>query len=143
LYIKYKDVYNNDLYYNQATGDINWPVNNGALEEVLNEVTVKPSMILDRYGEPSGEFIANATDSYESRSLAPHSETANHYYYRPTEEFTMDAGTAEPWFGSNGGATQYIKYHPNGEKYTVQELIDDGLLDDITDLVKEGFIKIE
>jgi len=27
--------------------------------------------------------------------------------YRPTEKFTMDAGTVVPWFGINGGATQY------------------------------------
>jgi predicted ribonuclease toxin of YeeF-YezG toxin-antitoxin module len=143
LYLKYKDVYNNDLYYNQSNGNINWPSNYGFLEEVPNEVTVNPSMILDRYGEPTGQFMANATDSYESRALAPHSETAKHYYYKPTEEFTMDAGTAAPWFGSNGGATQYLKYHSNGELYTVQELIHDGLLDDITDLVEKGLINVE
>ncbi|GAA0086270.1 hypothetical protein UT300007_27090 [Clostridium sp. CTA-7] len=142
LYIKYKDVYNNELYYNQATGKINWPSNNGFLEEIPNEVTVNPSMILDRYGEPTGQFMANATDSYGSRALAPHSEKAKHYYYRPTEEFTMDAGTAAPWFGSNGGATQYLKYHSNGELYTVEELLHDGFLEDITDLVKKGLINV-
>ena|GEM_PF-2050376 len=80
LYIKYKDVYNNELYYNQATGKINWPSNYGFLEEVSNEVMVNPSMILDRYGEPTGQFMANATDSYESRALAPHSENAKGLY---------------------------------------------------------------
>ncbi|MBB6716841.1 TNT domain-containing protein, partial [Clostridium gasigenes] len=143
LYLKYKDVYNNDLYYNQATGNINWPKNNGFLEEVPKDVTVNPSMILDRYGEPGGNFMANAADSFESRALAPHSETAKQYYYRPTEKFNMDAGTAAPWFGSNGGATQYIKYHSNGDLYTVKELIENEFLDDITDLVEKGLIKIE
>ena len=104
---------------------------------------VNPSMILDRYGEPTGQFMANATDSYESRALAPHSENEKHYYYRPTEEFTMDAGAAAPWFGSNGGAIQYLKYHLNGKLYTVEELLHDGLLDDITDLVEKWLINVD
>lgn len=41
--------------------------------------------------------------------------------------------TAAPWFGSNGGATQYLKYRSNRESYIVEELLRDGLLDDITD----------
>ena len=142
LYIKYKEVYNNELYYNQATGKIKWPSNNGFVEEIPNEVTVNTSLILDRYGELTGQFMANATDSYESRALAPHSEKAKHYYYKPTEEFTMVAGTAAPWFGSNGGATQYLKYNTNGDIYTVEELLKEGLLDDITDLVEEGLISV-
>ena len=102
-------------------------------------------MILDRYGEASGESMANTIDSFKSRALAPHSGTAKHYYYyyRPTENFTMDVETSVPCFGSNGGDTQYIKYHSNGKLYIVNELVDEGLLEDITDLVKKGLIKIE
>ncbi|WP_275452422.1 hypothetical protein [Clostridium sporogenes] len=40
-----------------------------------------------------------------------------------------------------GGAKQYIKYHANGKLYTIDELIDEGLIEDVTDLVKEGLIK--
>ena len=54
----------------------------------------------------------------------------------------MEAGTAAPWFGSNGGATQYLKYHSNGDLYTVEELLHDGLLEDITDLVEKGLTNV-
>ncbi|EPY2303453.1 TNT domain-containing protein [Clostridium sporogenes] len=141
LYLKYKDVYNNDLYYNQATGNINWPKNNGFIEEFPGYETLNSGTLLDRYGESAGNFFAPATDAYETRALAPHSETANHYYYRLLQNFEVTSGKAAPWFGSTGGAKQYIKYNANGKLYTIDELIDEGLIEDVTDLVKEGLIK--
>ena len=32
LYLQYKSVFDNPLYYNQTTGAINWPVNDGFAE---------------------------------------------------------------------------------------------------------------
>lgn len=141
LYLKYKDVYNNDLYYNQATGNINWPKNNGFIEEFPGYEILNSGMLLDRYGESTGNFFAPATDAYETRALAPHSETAKHYYYRSLQNFEVTSGKAAAWFGSRGGAKQYIKYHANGKLYTIDELIDEGLIEDVTELVKEGLIK--
>ncbi|URZ18357.1 TNT domain-containing protein [Clostridium felsineum] len=141
LYLKYKDVYNNDLYYNQVTGNINWPPNNGFVDEFPGYEILNSGILLDRYGEPTGNFFAPASDSYEIRALAPHSETANHYYYRATKDFEVTSGKAAPWFGSPGGAKQYIKYNEDGKIYTINELMDKGLIEDITDMVKKGLEK--
>ena len=144
LYIKYKDVYQNDLYYNQATGEINWPVNDGFKEGTIVENTRLPEgTLFKRYGSDNGEFLGTADDSFEARSLAPHSENAEIHYYRMTEEGSMTSGEIAPWFGSEGGGTQFVKYKPDGTKYTIRELEDAGLIEDITDLVEEGVIRIE
>lgn len=55
----------------------------------------------------------------------------------------MTSGEIAPWFGSEGGGTQFVKYKPDGTKYTIRELEDAGLIEDITDLVEEGVIRIE
>ena len=55
----------------------------------------------------------------------------------------MTTGEAAPWFGSNGGAEQFVKYKSDGSKYTVKELEDIGILEDITDLVEKGKMKID
>lgn len=65
------------------------------------------------------------------------------HYYRMTEEGSMTSGEIAPWFGSEGGGTQFVKYKPDGTKYTIRELEDAGLIEDITDLVEEGVIRIE
>lgn len=144
LYIKYKDVYQNDLYYNQATGEINWPANDGFKEGTIIEDTRLPEgTLFKRYGSDNGEFLGTADDSFEARSLAPHSENAEIHYYRMTEEGSMTSGEIAPWFGSEGGGTQFVKYKPDGTKYTIRELEDAGLIEDITDLVEEGVIRIE
>ena len=68
--------------------------------------------------------------------MAPQSEDASIHYYKLTEE-------AAPWFHSDGVAEQFIKYKSDGRKYTVKELVDEGILDDITYLVESGEIKID
>ena len=55
----------------------------------------------------------------------------------------MTTGEAAPWFGSDGGAEQFVKYKPDGSKYTIKELEDLGILEDITDLVEKGEIGID
>ena len=143
LYIKYKEVYDNPDYYDQSTGEIKWPANDGFVEGSKKDIYVDNSVVFKRYGGPSGEFLGNATDSYESRALAPHSEEANQYYYRPTDKFLISAGTVAPWFGSDGGGEQFVKYKADGSKYSIQELLDEGLLEDITDKVKKGEVIID
>lgn len=57
LYLKYKDVYNNELYYNQANGNLNWPINNGFAEEFPGTEVLDEGMLVDRYGESYGNFL--------------------------------------------------------------------------------------
>ena len=143
LYLKYKNVYDNPLYYNQTTGKIYWPKDDGFKEGSKINTVIAEGTIFKRYGQNSGEFLGNSTDSFEARALAPHSEGAEVHYYQLTEDYEMTAGRAAPWFGSEGGAEQFVKYKPDGSKYTIKELEDMGILEDITDLVEKGEIKID
>ena len=143
LYLKYKEVYDNPLYYDQVTGKIHWPPEDGFQAGSKVDEVVKKDTIFKRYGENSGEFLGNATDTFESRALAPHSENAKIHYYRLVEDYEMTTGRVAPWFGSNGGAEQFVKYKPDGSKYTIKELEDAGILEDITDLVEKGEIKVD
>lgn len=142
-YIKYKDVYDDSRYYNQENGEIHWPVDDGFKAGTKHNSTINEGAIFKRYGEDSGEFLGNATDSFTSRALAPHSEDASVHYYKLTEDYEMTTGEAAPWFDSDGGAEQFVKYKSDGTKYTIKELVDEGILDDITDLVESGEIKID
>lgn len=143
LYLKYKKVFDDPTYYDQATGSIHWPKNDGFLSGSKIDIDVDEKMVFKRYGEPSGEFLGNATDSFDSRALAPHSNGAKEYFYRPTEKFKITSGNAAPWFGSNGGGSQFVKYKPDGNKYSIQEMLNLGLLEDITEKVKKGVVKID
>ncbi|MCY7847063.1 TNT domain-containing protein [Bacillus haynesii] len=46
-----------------------------------------------------------------------------------------------PWFDRPGGGTQYIKYHENGEAYSINELIDEGYIREVS--VRKGGLKNE
>ncbi|MBC6316467.1 glycohydrolase toxin TNT-related protein [Listeria grandensis] len=127
-YLKYKAVYDNPKYYNQTTGDINWPPNNG-FSGAPKDTIIKEGSLLDRYGEPRGEFFSPKDVPYEMRALALHSDEANYYVYRVLNDFDAKGGVAAPWFDRPGGGTQYIKYHSNGEAYTMKELIEEDLIE--------------
>ena len=91
------------------------------IETKVDDSLIKEGTIFKRYGDESGEFLGNATDSFESRSLAPHSEYAEEHYYMLTEDYNMSTGKAAPWFESNGGADQFVKYKADGSKYSIKE----------------------
>ncbi|MCW6123186.1 TNT domain-containing protein [Clostridium sporogenes] len=103
LYNKYKNVYNNPKYYNQETGAINWPANDGFVSGSQKIETLGVGTKLDRYGQPTGKFLAPKSDSFPSRSLAPHSENAPYYTYEIIEELEVTSGKIAPWFGQPGG----------------------------------------
>ena len=46
-------------------------------------------------------------------------------------------------FGSEGGAQQYVVYKPDGSKYTIKELEEADIIEDVTELVNKGEIVIE
>lgn len=59
-------------------------------------------------GLQRGEFLGNSVDSFESRTLAPHSEGAEIHYYQLVEDYEFTTGKAAPWFGSEGGAQHVL-----------------------------------
>jgi len=143
LYTKHKEVFDNPEFYDQSTGKIHWPKNDGFINGSIVDIYVDEKMVFKRYGEPTGEFLGNSKDSFELRALPPNYYGSNEYYYRPTEKFEITSGNVAPWFGSVGGGVQYIKYKTDGTRYTIQELLNLGFLEDITEKVKEGVIKID
>lgn len=143
LYIKYKEIYDNPKYYNQKTGEIHWPPNDGFKEGSKCKKVIPADTLFKRYGANNGEFLGNSVDSFESRVLAPHSEGAEIHYYQLVEDYEFTTGKAAPWFGSEGGAQQYVVYKPDGSKYTIKELEEAGIIEDVTELVNKGEIVIE
>ncbi|WP_260448937.1 glycohydrolase toxin TNT-related protein [Listeria booriae] len=107
-YLKYKAVYDNPKYYDQNTGNINWPPNNG-FEGVPIKETLKPGKIIDRYGEPENAYFTSPDGIlYEERALALHSDEASYYRYKIVKAFDVDSGKAAPWFDRVGGGIQYF-----------------------------------
>ncbi|EOP59961.1 hypothetical protein IKQ_06112 [Bacillus cereus VDM053] len=74
LYKKYENVYKNPKYYDQKTGGIHWPPNDGFVSGTQKVETLQPGTRLDIYGNTAGSFLAPESDSFPSRALAPHSE---------------------------------------------------------------------
>jgi len=56
--------------YRNESGDWNWPAKLGFAEEPV-KATLPVGTRLDRYGEPSGSFLAPKGTPYEQRALAP------------------------------------------------------------------------
>ncbi|MBM5696199.1 DUF4237 domain-containing protein, partial [Listeria seeligeri] len=128
LYKKYEKVYTNPMYYDQVTGDIKWPPNNGFVSEPHDRIT-DVGEVFDRYGEPNGEFLAKVGSSFEDRALAPHSESANYYRYRVGKPFKIIEGETAPWFGQKGGATQLYGITEDGTILSVEQLVDEEYLE--------------
>ncbi len=121
MYLKYKDVYQNDLYYNQATGDINWPINDG-FSEYPSDFTLEVGSKIDRYGSDYGTFTSPLGIAYEQRALAPGTELKPYSVFEVLKPIDVKAGGIAPWFNQPGGGIQYIM--PD----IIDELIDTGYL---------------
>ncbi|EEM16334.1 hypothetical protein bpmyx0001_27230 [Bacillus pseudomycoides DSM 12442] len=67
-------LYKNPKYYDQKTGEIHWPPNDGFVSGTQKVETLHPEMRLGRYGNSAGFSLAPERDSFPSRVLAPHSE---------------------------------------------------------------------
>ncbi|MGG1450348.1 glycohydrolase toxin TNT-related protein [Bacillus licheniformis] len=137
-YLKYKEVYDNPKYYNQETGDINWPPNNGFDGEPV-KMKLEQGTIIDRYGGPNGTFVSPAGIPYEQRALALHSDDAPYHKYKILIEFEVEGGKIAPWFDRPGGGIQYftgntkIKHLETGELFeaTVENLLKLGYIREI------------
>lgn len=137
-YLRYKVVYDNPKYYDQKTGAINWPPNNG-FEGIPVKQKIEPGKIIDRYGEPENAYFTSPDGIlYEQRALALHSDEANYYRYKIVKPFVVDSGKAAPWFDRVGGGTQYFSgeskiLNKKGELIdaTVENLLDNNYIREI------------
>ncbi len=121
MYIKYKSVYQNDLYFNQATGEILWPANNG-FAEYPNEIVLKQGTIIDRYGSDFVTYVSPDGTPYEMCALAPGTELKPYSRFEVLKDIKVEAGEISPWFDEPGGGTQYRLPE------TVDDLIDGQVL---------------
>lgn len=121
MYLKYKDVYQNDLYFNQATGNINWPIDSG-FAEYPADFTLDIGSKIDRFGSDYGTFTSPLGISYEQRALAPGTELKPYSVFEVLKPIDVKAGEIAPWFNQPGGGIQYVM--PD----TIDELIEAGYL---------------
>ena len=121
LYSKYKNVFDNPKYYNQKTGAINWPKNDGFASSPIDEV-LQPGTRIDRYGSDFGSFTSPEGIPYEMRAVAPGTDLKPYSVFEVVEPINVKAGEIAPWFDEPGGGIQYLL--PD----TVDELLDVGIL---------------
>ncbi|WP_199925644.1 TNT domain-containing protein [Paenibacillus bouchesdurhonensis] len=125
LYLKYKDVYDNPKYYNQETGEINWPINDGFLSTPVKE-TLQPGFKIDRYGYDTGTFVSPEGIPYEMRAVAPGTDSRPYSVFEVVTPLEVKGGEIAPWFDAVGGGIQYVL--PD----TVENLLEDGIIRRIT-----------
>ena len=121
LYLKYKDVFDNPKYYNQETGAINWPENNGFADIPMDEV-LQPGARIDRYGSDYGSFTSPEGTPYAMRAVAPETDQRPYSVYEVVEPINVKSGSIASWFDEPDGGIQYLL--PD----TVDELLDAGIL---------------
>lgn len=122
LWAEYEDIYRNPEYYDGASGDINWPENDGFYGSSF-DYTLKPYTVIDRYGSDYGTFVALVGHPYSDYSLAPGSKYKNYSVFIVRKPIQGKAGAVYPWFDEPGGATQIVLPSP------VKDLIADGSLE--------------
>lgn len=91
---------------------------------------------IDRVGDPSGEFFTILGGSFDQRALLPEAASARLHTYRITGTlpagWQVELGENAPAFGRSGGARYVVFLGANGQKMNAFELVDVGVLDDIT-----------
>lgn len=120
LYLDNKEVFDNPKYYNQETGEINWPPNDGVVEGTSKNVTLEPGTKIDRYGADDGYYTAPIDTPYEERAVAPGTDQKPYSQFevvKPIE--AVEQGEVAPWFDQPGGGTQYLMPE------SIEDLIDE------------------
>jgi nicrotizing toxin Mtb-like protein len=95
-------------------GGWRYPANNGFAGGTV-AVTLRSGQFLDRFGANTGRFLAPYGVDYSRRALPPSNLDTfearypnNYHVFRVLRPFTVDGGTAAPWFGQPGGGIQYL-----------------------------------
>ncbi|QUI25087.1 glycohydrolase toxin TNT-related protein [Vallitalea pronyensis] len=113
LYLANKKVFDNDIYYDQATGKTKWPgqygdVNtNGFVNGKYDDVVLTKGMEIDRYGGDNGTFFAEQGISINERAMAPNSDFSRYNIYEVNGDIPVRKGTIASWFDQPGGGIQY------------------------------------
>jgi RHS repeat-associated protein len=88
--------------------DPGWPANYGFTAGKDSTVTLPPGTQIDRFGRPTGGFVAPAGTPFADRALPAASFNAEYHVYEVKKPIDgVRGGPAEPWFNQPGNGTQY------------------------------------
>ncbi|KAF2116577.1 hypothetical protein BDV96DRAFT_491269, partial [Lophiotrema nucula] len=117
-----------EYFYPKADGF----ANNSQGLPIKGQLTLTPGMKIDRFGRPSGSFVAPAGSPYMQRALPPinldYDPNAtmtipyNYHIYTVVKPISVTGGPVTPWFSQPGFGTQF---ELDG---TVQDYLDIGAL---------------
>ncbi len=125
-YYKNQKVYENPKYFDQETGSINWPPNDGAVKGTVKEIKLKKGTVIDRYGKSTGVYTSPEGTPFSERALSPISQESEYHIYEVLKDFDVKSGEVLPWFDEIGGGIQYKS------EFTVGELKDFKYIKEIT-----------
>jgi hypothetical protein len=86
------------------------------------DIVLPPGTVIDRFGQPTGNFLAPAEASYMGRAVPYDRLKMPYYRYEVVKPVRVKAGKAAPWFDQPGGGIQYKTAVP------VKALVDSGHL---------------
>ncbi len=121
VYLQYKSVYDNPMFYDQKTGEAHYPGNNGFWGDSFDH-TLSEGIRIECYGNEYGTYAGFENTPYTGYSLAPGSIYDTYSVYEVIKPVNVKCGAAYPWFGEKGGATQLILPMP------VKDLVSEGYL---------------
>ncbi|UCZ73546.1 glycohydrolase toxin TNT-related protein [Dickeya zeae] len=93
--------------FRKSSTEWDWPKNLGFAEDPV-KATLPIGTRLDRYGEPSGSFLAPKGTPYEQRALAPGAKAEKYYEYEVIKPLPVIQGKIAPAFGEPGGGIQIL-----------------------------------
>jgi hypothetical protein len=92
----------------------NWPDHDG-FADTPQDQTLTAGTLIDRFGNPTGQFLADPKTPYAARGLPPSNLTsyggtpvANYHVYCVVTQLKVKSGKIAPGFGQKGGGTQYF-----------------------------------
>ncbi len=98
------------------------------------DVTLPKGTVLQRFGGPTGGFLAPAGTLFLQLALNPSQEVAPYFQYVVADPNALPAGYAieqsviAPYYGQAGGGIQYRIVGPGGSQGSVNDLLQSGYL---------------
>jgi hypothetical protein len=135
LYLKYKHVYNNDLYFNQVTGAPIYPNNDGFANAWPDIAHMEKGQLIDRFGSNgNGKYFSPIETTFENRALPPFMENQPYTKYKVNRPFKTYSGEISPWFAQPGKGIQFYT------KFKIKDRNGNLVEANVNNLLKWGYI---
>jgi hypothetical protein len=101
---------------------------------VVPDAHLEPGTVIDRFGYPGGGWLSPEGTPFLERALPPDSAMKPYFTYEVADPSQLPPGwrieqsNVAPWFHQPGGGVQYRIVAPEGERPSVQTLLDWGYL---------------